>query len=449
VVGVKMKKYVLSYLLLISTTSYAGMSCESLFEKKSSTILEKRPISAEVQANLSELISEVYKLDLEKSYKQLIKIDWDKYVALNKLNDYIKLEKISQQTVETYSLLAYFGVESKIISNEINELLKNEDYKLQYQKHLDRNYSFYKMLENINQQLGINVFPKARFDLVPTNEQTISEAEALVKRLNEDYEKDFKLTGYKNLEEYRNYAMNHSKTAQLAVDILQDHTIVALHRHEKARPWLVSSGFQNQRVTGSSSGTLSENFRNDYESACTDIPLLEYKDKSVRFMPNYAEAIASFDTEYKNGDGADKYGSDLWIIKKDVVSKRATLTPGDSMARGREQMESKNALNNFIPWSQRILTAGSLLSKLVYNQYRYDNQANDFKVNLQRWSKIGWGYFEVQIFGALTLDHVEAFYFKRNPPDVEFANLLRSKNIKIYDARGYDAYHKKPTEWLD
>jgi hypothetical protein len=447
VAGVKMKKYILNFIFLISLPSYAGMTCDSLFSKNSGVVLKKQPISAEVQSKFYELISEVYKLDLEKSYKQLYKLDWFKYAALSKLQEYITLEKISSQTVNVKFLLAPFIAESKLISIEMNKLLKNEEYKLKYQRHLDRNYSFYQILENINQRLGANIFPTARFDLVQTNENTILEAEALIQRMNFDLEKDFSLSGHKNLEELRTYAVDHSPEAKTAVNLLENDVIVALHRPENARFWLPMTGFQNQRTTGSSGGSLDEALRNKGEAACTGIPLKEYANKSVRFMPNYAEIVAPFDGSYTNVYGASQYGTDLWIVKKDVTSKRATLTAGDSLEMAITGA-TRSALDHFIPWAKRLLLVDRVAAAVKGFLFSFENPIARFRLSHHRW-KDGWGYYEVQIFGALTLEHGDALYFKNNPPDAALSKLLRSKNIKIYDARAYDLTGEKPTAWLE
>lgn len=315
-----------------------------------------------------------------------------------------------------------------------------------YRPFLDAHYNYFRLLNEINTILKFQLFPDFGLKQVKSNEQTVEIASRIISDLTKKYEDNFSDLGHKNLEQFRAYAENYSAYSNWVIQNLRDNTQVALHRPEGARFWIPLTGFQNQRTTGSSKGWYApgSEARNDTESALLKLNSEAYNLVSVRTMPNYAELRYDFKkVPQKPHQNANVYGSDLWIIKKDVLNKRATVTPADSL--GNQEDSESVVSKSFIPWKFRELVTPFLVSPTVLNTLNENAEAWNRRPDDFTFKSL-WIYYisyvEVQIFGSLTLDDVSAFHFKQDPPDKEFYNLLKSKNIEVYDERQWP-----PVKW--
>ncbi len=315
---------------------------------------------------------------------------------------------------------------------------------------IDANYGYFKMYERINSEVGLNIFPVRFLEMVRPTQDLIKDAEKTIASNEKALSELFESTGHKSKSSYLRYVKAHSAKAKKLLDLTQNHLVVAIHRPENARFWIPLSGFQNQRTTGSSNGSLNPDFRNQVESQLTFQDKEKYSENSVRYMPNYGEARP--EQGYKGfspNTGANNYGTDLWIVKKELYDSRATWTPRDSFGQFRVTSRSQASYwdQMFVPWKYREFMVPYALNS--EHQYFYGDAAkpkfkpfspsfvpDDFVLNGTRY---GSSYFEVQFWGPLTIDDIQAFHFKNNPPDKEFYDLLASKGIEVWDERTWPA----------
>ncbi|MEZ0393323.1 MAG: hypothetical protein ACAH59_13975, partial [Pseudobdellovibrionaceae bacterium] len=289
--------------------------------------------------------------------------------------------------------------------------------------------------------LQLKILPIPDLSLVKSDAVLKADAKKILKNLEKITDSTFHLSGHENLKAFEEYAANHNELTKKRLDLIQNHLVVAMHRPERARFWIPLAGFQNQRITGSSNGSLfadskpgATSGRDEVEATLTSTDQEQYISLSGRLKPNYAEARPdSSITDVRPGDSAAHYGSDLWIIKKSVLEQRSTWTPQDSLGPGTYPKRNQSFDDIFIPWKYRSLMIPFSLSEPY--SFRASGRDENFKLeNLKRWSN-GSRYFEVQIFGPLTIDDVQAFHFQKNPPDKELYDLLKSKNIEVWDER--------------
>ncbi len=432
-----MKKYTIFYMLfcLASNQALAQSTCQELFERLP-VLISKENFSSLYRETLEKTNLVRNNSDFAAIFSQNQKPGWTAYnsvsILLKMLESplYLKLPNI-----EKLALKKEFSQNNAILEKQLDESLKSPEFLEKYKKHIDENYAFFALLEKINEKSEVSLFPRSRLDLTVSNRETILQAEKILTDLNKDYAKDFsEHSGYKSLEEYTKFVKNFDHTSNQIVDLMQDHVLVAMHRPESARFWIPLTGFQNQRVTGSSKGALSTGRRNQAESNLLLVNQLEYEKNSVRLMPKYAEVIVGREvTDIKNGSDASHYGSDLWIIKKSVIEKRATWTPTDSLGPGRSV--ANNKVDGFIPWSFRSLATPFLYYNIKSEKlFQPRGSFAPIKFNSTKWESSNY-YTEVQIFGDVSINDVEALHFRGSPPDQKMMEYLNSKNIEVYDDR--------------
>lgn len=437
--------YLLFVLFLSQNVFSSTLKCESLIQE---SISEKKALSTEkdiVSERAQLLVNEVLALskdsDLFLAVFEGRRPDWQNY---QKLDSFIK--KADQFTRLSSTDKAYI---KKSLTPFIKQIESKQDLaqsqlpEISYKQFIDLNYSYFKMMTDFNQKIKVKVFPEIRSTLAESNEQTIEKGKALLKKLEEHFEQNFEETGFKNYDEFVKYVESKDKKSASLISAINEKIIVTLRRPENARFWLPMTGFQNQRTTGSSNGSNYgqstafhvDNGRNKAEANLSNYDIQDYVQQSVRFMPNYAEVTMDrlYYPKHAITDDASQYGSDLWVIKKQVIEERATWTPSDSLGPG-WSVDAK--LKRFIPWKYKGLMANFLTNS--FPEFKPHDYATDY-TDKQFWGDFYsfYGYIEAQIFGSLTLDHVAELRFRGNPPSAELAKLLKSKNIKIYDDRKY------------
>lgn len=433
-----MKKYTIFYALFfaVSNQAFAQLSCASLMEGKPALVSK---------ANFSEAYRDIINKTnavrdnavFTSIFSENQRPDWNAYNNISILLKTIESDSFRPlSNIEKLSLKNEFKKKNATLEQSLSDALKNPDFLEAYKKHIDAHYALFELMKKVNDILDVPVFPKARFDLTISNAETKRQGEKILSDLNESFAKDFaEHSGHKSLEEYKEFVRNHDETSKKIVDLMEDHVLVAMHRPENARFWIPLTGFQNQRVTGSSKGALTPDGRNQAESNLLLLDQNEYVKNSVRFMPKYAEVIVGRDiADIQNGKWADGYGSDLWIIKKSVLEKRATWTPTDSLSPGiRYRASSK--VDGFIPWSFRSLATPFLYNSIKANKlFQPAGIFEPLKFNNSNWS-FGDYYTEVQIYGDVNINDVAALHFRGNPPDAEMMTYLKSKNIEVFDDR--------------
>jgi len=375
------------------------------------------------------------------------KPNWNDYNSLVQL-----IENLQKPELRMYSAVEgnYLKALNKSLQENIAAQLKlkmsDEGNKANYQKFLDFHLAYFQLIKKVNDLLKAPVLPEADLSKLQSDHQMIAEAEALVKSIEAKAETAIALAGHENYEAYKAYASAFNEVSQKLLKLTESELVVAMHRPSRARFWIPIAGFQNQRITGSSNGSMygdtpTPNGRDRAESNMTGSNLDSYFLKSPRFKPNYAEARPQAEsTEFRPNQGAEGYGDDLWIFKKDRVENRTTFTTTDSLGVGWGMSGKLTGLQDMaIPWKFRSLMIpyAQPLSYPGANAFSpYYSKPADFKMDVPMSAS---SYFEAQVWGPLHIDDVKAFHFKRVVPDKKFYDLLVSKGIEVWDERTWPA----------
>jgi len=433
------------FLLILAATQFLPTSgyslvCESLF--KETAVTKKMPVSKFTNELSAEILSVV---NLEPILIGTNKPDWRQYQILGdlvwKIEKHLaetKQAQLPEQEIEFLkSSLQEWALRHHQLAKDVTEKASPD-----LKKYIDVNFAIFKLQQRINELIGLNVFPDYYIQLVAPESVLVKQAEATVSGIKKAIEELYPTTGYKNSATLRKAIQKKSKLYNQTLQLVDSKIVVAIHRPENARFWIPLAGFQNQRVTGSSKGAMLPDYRNQVESQLTFQNQADYSEQSVRYMPNYGEARPDVSVKkYKPNTGAKHYGSDLWIVKKSLYENRASWTPRDSF--GQNRVGSRDLAtswdNMFIPWSAR-----ELMVPYVHGEKYEGREAETFSPgSIQKFDLkgnfYGSSYFEVQIWGPLTLNDIEAFHFMENPPDRRLFELLTSKGIKIYDERTWPA----------
>lgn len=227
-------------------------------------------------------------------------------------------------------------------------------------------------------------------------------------------------------------------------------TSFAMNRPENARWWVPKVGFQNQRVTGSSKGMMSPNYRDYVEASRSGSIIDGYKKLDPDIKPKYGFLIPKLNSGLaRNNNG---YGPDTYIFKKKNLRDRTTWTVGDSFANvpvspdGRHSYSAGEFLSAghpqewhqfFVPWSMRemmVPNVQNVFNKLpLEGTYAPDVLTRESETPFKGPART-YGYIELQYWGPLTIHDLEAFVFSVNPPEGDFLNALIEHKIPIFKA---------------
>lgn len=229
----------------------------------------------------------------------------------------------------------------------------------------------------------------------------------------------------------------------------EKNTDFAMNRPESARWWVPKVGFQNQRVTGSSKGSMDPGYR-DYVESTRGSGILEiYKTMDADLKQKYGLLLHSVAAgKAAPLSQATNYGSDTYTFKKAAVRDRLSITVGDSFGnvegssafygnRNLPEATNKHWHQHFMPWSLRSLL-GPMIdvnSTSIVPGGNYGSNST-FTVGGKKYVHPGgYAYVEVQYWGPMTLREVEAFIFRGTPPSGDFLAALQAHQVKIFDAR--------------
>jgi hypothetical protein len=331
---------------------------------------------------------------------------------------------------------------------------------------------YVKLLYAFDKELPPNIrIPFRHLPLDTRPPKLLEAARTLVANQEKRLAGSFATSGFSDDAQLRaaiNSAGGHYKELLDAFD--QGKVEFAMNRPEGARWWVPKVGFENQRNTGSSGGTMNPNYRDEVEAKLTGTKASLYKTFDNELKPEYGYLRPTPDFGLKQSEAAAQYGSDIYIFKKDRVRDRLTWTTGDSF--GIENLVSNEAENPvakswqgfFIPWKYRSLLVPEVESLVEKQNLGFEaggmSSALDMSTptlaGLGRLKAMIWppsrdsippkplepftskgarGYIELQYFGPLGLDDVEIFQFQKTPPSGEFLDELRKRKIKIRDGR--------------
>ncbi len=149
---------------------------------------------------------------------------------------------------------------------------------------------------------------------------------------------------------------------------------LAMNRPEGARWWVPKVGFENQRTTGSSRGTLAPDFRDQVEAKMTGMKYSEYKKYDNELKPEYGYLRPAPGTGLRQSTESAHYGDDTYVFKPDRVRDRLTWTAGDSFGPAgteiggdEENPVPKSWPGFFVPWKYRSLLVPEVEFNVVHS----------------------------------------------------------------------------------
>jgi hypothetical protein len=202
----------------------------------------------------------------------------------------------------------------------------------------------------------------------------IVQAKAMLVNQEKRFDAFFSDTGFSNLDAAKTAISNYDDTAKSLLQAMDtDDVEVAMNRPENARWWVPRVGFENQRTTGSSKGSMNPSFRNQVEAKLTGTDLSTYTATDDQFKPNYGYLKPKPQANLHQDMTATRYGSDVYIFKKDHVADRLTWTAGDSFgvtgyASADPSQLPQNWRGFFVPWKDRALIIPDVLSSIETQQ---------------------------------------------------------------------------------
>ncbi len=232
------------------------------------------------------------------------------------------------------------------------------------------------------------------------------------------------------------------------------------------RESVMKDGFENHHSTGTSNGSPGSAGRKRAEALLLGQKKNAYETLDHHVMPKYGflkpSPQSGLDFRYKP---LSQYGEDTWVFKKDALKDRVTYSFGDSLEHGiRPQGHWDEKL---LPWAEHEFLIPYLLdettphapfSDIPYGtnqRFRPDLEKylkNDRRPRNQKGAELfpevrysaGGRYIEMQFFGPITLDHVEAFEFSTTPPSGDFLQELLRRKIEIRKVTGNKALPWSP-----
>lgn len=261
--------------------------------------------------------------------------------------------------------------------------------------------------------------------------------------------KVFPSTGHANYKQFQIGLDRLAKENELvhkALQLVREEKLdMAIARPSQGRWWIEKVGFKNQYVTKSSEGNYLPSYRKSVEASYTGRSYSNYSQLDDDLKPKYGFTMPNSESKLGIDTITDNYGDDVYIVNKNMVRDRVTLTLGDSLNYVSRKFRL-NAGNTFapetwqqvfVPWSNRELMVPGLTKYLKDNLFKISkpDAVDDVYKALKFENYRNFLYVELQLWGDINLDHIEKFYFRAEPPSKSFYRLLKSKGIEVFDAR--------------
>ncbi len=308
------------------------------------------------------------------------------------------------------------------------------------------------MIGQLNRELPSHVrLPIARLPLDPRRKSMTQPVRELMSTMEKTTERLFESTGHKSYEEYEKFIRAHEDPhVRKAVEMIDKNQIeIIIRRPESGRFWIPKVGFQNQYVTGRSRGFFDKDLRQSAEARLVGLMetsehasgLKQYRSLDSEVMPKYATLRPSPESGIVYSRTAtEQYGADFYVLRLKNIDDRLTWTTGDSLLRGWDKRALQGWGDTFTPWKFRLLMVPFLVQAIAVKtlESARPDQLGTVKYNPSHLHP----YWETQIFGPLTLKHVEKFEFTSQPPSGAFLRELLDAGIPIRDAR-----QSPPVDW--
>lgn len=301
---------------------------------------------------------------------------------------------------------------------------------------------FQMTLQALNDYLPSQMrFPAPKLSKDLTTPAINAEAKLIVEAMA--YEND-RLMQSQGVASYEGLKKSISESADAEVrsnlnNLENEHFQFAMNRPDRGRFWIEHAGFQNQHVTNTSGGFTGKKARNAVEATYLNVEYDPYSKAHDDLKPKYGSLVIGNASQENN---LSHYGDDLYTFKKSSLDGRVTFTLGDSLNAMSQLRRMGFAVGKtevattwdhiFTPWSRRAILAPFI--KSYSKETEIQSSSIDPTLPLKR-AHAGSEYVELQIWGNLTLDHVETFTFTGTPPSGTFLKALKARQISIFDKR--------------
>ncbi|MGK5082251.1 hypothetical protein WDW37_03015 [Bdellovibrionota bacterium FG-1] len=235
--------------------------------------------------------------------------------------------------------------------------------------------------------------------------------------------------------------------------VMAEEVDVAVGMGEESRSQILRTGIKNFRETGTSPNNAYH--RESAEASYLGMTTKRYEALPDALKPKYGILRPT----KKNSSEPPHIRSleDRYILKMDRIRKRMTWSPGDSLNRLTMGMRAGLAIEPlkaifralmsvstgtihrpyswdhlFIPWDHRELMAPFLKSNFEPDYRQGGSEVLKVKSYVN-------DYLEVQVWGEISPQDIQAFEFTKSPPSHEDYVWMREHGIEIRDARKYPA----------
>lgn len=255
-------------------------------------------------------------------------------------------------------------------------------------------------------------------------------------------------TGFSTWAEFEE-ALNKSEKLKSIRDAFNNDALeLAIYAPAKKREDILKHGFLNQYQTGTSKGAFTLPGRSTVERALLNMTDEEYEEIPREIRPKYGKVISQ-DVLLKSFPES-QYGADLYLLRREPIQDRVTITPGDSLNIHLIKAKKHNLKYNngdayepskwndiFVPWNKKNLiipylnaneffsSANNLMPQEWHNPHKdLKNMpaiegAKDYKAD----------YLEFQVWGELSPAFIKSIIVSKNLPNR--ARLEQLGNYKI------------------
>lgn len=280
-----------------------------------------------------------------------------------------------------------------------------------------------------------------------SKEQARVQAEELVAELEVICSRRQFSTGFSSRENLRAAIMSRDPiSAGLATQLESETHDIAIHAPSMFRQKILEHGLLSSRQVDHHRGNSDPSELERVENRLT------FKDACYAMVDSYVKPkyglLRPSPRDQRLRPLSTGYGDDAWILRKSRVRRRVSWTPGDSMIFSGSPESWDNMM---VPWTDRLLLVPFLRNQIdrgrLYPSHPPDGYSyrrpNDVVESLTLSHKIRLNTFvELQVWGPIDPQDIEAIEFSKIPPTAECAELARVRGIAIWDGRTWP-----PEEW--
>ena len=229
------------------------------------------------------------------------------------------------------------------------------------------------LLRDLDRELPAELrIPGVRLPRDRRRPELISQAEQMLSKQNQRFQKRFSLTGFSSYDKLREAIYSFNDLARkYAQDLESERVEFAMARPENARWWVPRVGFQNTRTVGGKGGNYADE-RDVAEALFIGEDLETYRAHDDEFKVKNGYLRPNPNLGHTDNPNVSTYGSDIYIFKKDHVRDRLTWTSGNSLGQQskapHDGMPAVDWHGFMVPWKYRLVALPDLLENLATNK---------------------------------------------------------------------------------